>query len=1079
MGTPDIADITLNEKRYHLQHHRNSTQITMSFKEAYIPNTLLKRLSNSYIANLTAAEVKVMMDSTDMSINSVQHIFSNLNHTVFQYMMNEAASDESVMDIPEMYYHPMIDAGINQFGPVSQWTPDQALMMKPFLQGLTKEHIKELGSETFHSILPSLEELLEEEEDSVEHSVQMVVMQKYKKLKGPVIRWSIEDLAQVKAFITTLTRRDIKSIPDQVIDKSLDVVESRYIASNPKIGRDYLNRITNLPTWSWSMENVTRLGDLVQFVSPRDMARLPASIITMDVFTSKVQKQGKESRLIARKVVEQRGDPSAWSADDLRSVGRSVGGLDVKDIEKIPAEAILGAMDDLNKAEMSPRQKKTLLKKVKRRDSGRLSADDIKNLKGLSTMLKTDELKELRSEEILEAADTFREIGKDLSRAKRKEIVQKASKAENDVGTLIGSLGEDYVAEIPLKSVRTMTYSDITSMSVATGNNRSTGASEVKWTRSQSKSLYRSIKRGLEEIEGDEVIFTTDIIRTLGTIAAGLPCDDIHKMAGDDVVSLVTALMEQDGWNNKQMRCIKDTIKDGNADFTSSLTEGDITNLGGRVLKEFSVDDLGKIPEHLQGLTFEQIGSTELTEDKKEKRKWMAKISLKVMNKTGDKAINSDDLLSLGNLTCSMPAEAYTRIENEAFSENVYSLRECFLDQEQMGAIRDKLKDVNGEPGMWSSDAIATAGPLLASLSEDELMQLDHASFSSVAMETLNSFKEFNDRKANRVIDTDEDDERKWKQGFTGVAIRTKDALVADTESALRRKKREVVHSPTCEEILDLQDGNIAWTVQELEVITTDTFQNCFDTLGSVSGFSEDQLDVLLNKAIETWGSVRNISSDDIALLGHIATRFTPEQISALDLSDIDTLYTVGQFDGWQTVQLESGLNRFLQLSGWHISDLNATDLTGLSNFLCGMSLDQMLDISSESYGGASSDIGKLSTCTHQRLSVLKDKAVDVYGEIASWLPEIYTEVGTVVAGFSSSDFTHTGEETLAGVLPEALALIPSDTFRDVFSAELVGYFDQYQAQAITAEQRSMLSSRVLDSLNAAEYGGDATILSQ
>ncbi|XP_071953591.1 otoancorin-like isoform X2 [Antedon mediterranea] len=1075
-NVPNIADIMIKNKMHHQETRHNSTQRKMNFKEAYIPNSLLKRLSSDYVANLTVAEVKVMLESTDFSIDSFQHIFSNVNRTVFERLMMDVASDDSDIDIPKMYYHPMIDAGINQMGPIDTWNPQQAETMRPFLQGLSNEHIKELQSDTFQSLLPSLNEL--SDKGALDKSVQTVVMQKYKESKGPVQRWTADDMDEVNALLPTLSRRDIMAIPNQVIDESLNVIDTKVIAKNAQIARAYVHRVTDLSTWMWSAENVTRLGDLVQFIQSQDMKNLPASVITMDVFTSTVRKRGKESRLIAKKVVEQRGDPSAWSSEDLRSIGKSVVGLEMQELEKIPAEAILGAVDDLDASSMSPRQKQTLLKKVKRQDSGRISAAEIKDLKGLSSMLKTDDLKELDPNDVLEAAETFKGIGKDLNKAKRKQIVQKASKVEGDVGALIGMLGEDYVAEIPLKSVKKMSFEDITSMSVSTGNNQSSGAGEVKWTRSQSKSLYRSIKSGLEEMEGEEVTFTTDIIRNLGTIASGLPCEDIHKMAGDDVVSLVTALMEQDGWDNKQMRCIKDTMMESDEEFTSRLTESDITNLGGRVLKEFSVDDLNQIPENLKKLAYEQIGNTKLTEDKKEKRKWMASEALKIMNKSSDEVLTSDDLLSLGNLSCSVPADAYTRIEPDAFIDNVYSLRECYLDKEQLGAIHDKLMDVNGELNTWSSDAIATSGPLLSSFSRNEILEFDEANFSAVAIETLNSFKEFRDRRSGSIIDVTEEDQLIWTEGFTSVAIRTKEALVAESEGS-RRRRRDVVHSPSCDEIIDLQDGNIAWTVDELDAITTDTFHNCFDVLGAVSNYSDGQLDILLNKAIQTWGSVSNISSEDIALLGYIATAFTPDHMSQLDLSYLDTLYTIGQLNGWQCEQLESGVNRYLELTGWQISDLNGTDLTGLSSFLCGMSLDQMLTISFESYGEASTNIGELTMCSHQQLSILKSKAVEQYGAIATWLPEIYTEVGTVVGGFSSQDFANIDEESLAGISPAALALLPPDVFKDSFNLELVGYFDQYQAQAITNDQRSVLSSSVQDALYAAEYGGDVTILSQ
>ena len=56
-------------------------------------------------------------------------------------------------------------------------------------------------------------------------------------------------------------------------------------------------------------------------------------------------------------------------------------------------------------------------------------------------------------------------------------------------------------------------------------------------------------------------------------------------------------------------------------------------------------------------------------------------------------------------------------------------------------------------------------------------------------------------------------------------------------------------YSPTCNEIESLGEGNVAWTVEELQAMTVNTFDSCGYALGEVSGFSQAQLMAVIEKA--------------------------------------------------------------------------------------------------------------------------------------------------------------------------------------------------------------------------------------
>ena len=49
-------------------------------------------------------------------------------------------------------------------------------------------------------------------------------------------------------------------------------------------------------------------------------------------------------------------------------------------------------------------------------------------------------------------------------------------------------------------------------------------------------------------------------------------------------------------------------------------------------------------------------------------------------------------------------------------------------------------------------------------------------------------------------------------------------------------------------------------------------------------------------------------------------------------------------------MQLSAGVGRYLELSGSSMASLDSLDLTALGNFLCGLTVQQMQEISSDAY---------------------------------------------------------------------------------------------------------------------------------
>lgn len=93
---------------------------------------------------------------------------------------------------------------------------------------------------------------------------------------------------------------------------------------------------------------------------------------------------------VAKRIVEDMGDPSTWSGEDLTRIGKVASGLEVKDLEKIPKSSIRTAVADLSKADLSPRQRMVIAQKYREASSNRTSKV---NLSGRSDFYRNCPLK--------------------------------------------------------------------------------------------------------------------------------------------------------------------------------------------------------------------------------------------------------------------------------------------------------------------------------------------------------------------------------------------------------------------------------------------------------------------------------------------------------------------------------------------------------------------------------------------------------------------------------------------------------------------------------------------------------------
>ncbi|XP_022093538.1 otoancorin-like [Acanthaster planci] len=1058
-------------------------------KQPILPNTVLKRISPDIIRNMTASEVFQLQKVTEMSYESLAHLLSNLQPQEFDKLIalaRNATNFETKIPDPTIA-KAVIDSCHRQWGPVSEWTTKQVSKIGPMLTSLNIEQVKQLNEEVLIEVIRTFARV------GFRGPATRTLVLKAKRSWGAIRTWNPDQFATLGPLLIYLTPRDLKHIqPAQNVTSLLPLLGSLELERGQ--ARAIISIAASSPDWRWTLEQVQSLGKMRQYLDPMELKAAPASAFASpelleEMLPSNRRGHHRQTKEIARVLKESKGDVSAWGTEDFRSMGRAASGLGVSDLEQLDPSVVQGAIEDIADADYSPRQRKVLLRKYQRArgvQNTAMSAAEVRQMKGLAADLSTSDLAHMDPEDIRESVDVFAKNAKRMKKTQKREIIKQLKEAPGGIKDAIRDMG-DMVKELPLKDLDNLCTANFTTM--ADQNSTSVAAAGLmNWTDGQSMKLFRCFKDevlGSGEAEGADLpaLPTPTTIRYLGSIARGMTCSDINGFVADDILPTVGSMMEQEGWSPRQLDCthrkVRSSLSEAHSDYTADFTETEIASLTGQLLKEFSVVELDTIPSSHCEMLYSEISEEDLMGLKREKRKVLTSRALQCLGVDGElDTLEQDTMDVIGNLACDLDADALRRLSSSTFTDNLYSLQKCCLDVDQLVVVGERLVQELGSPNQWLSDTISDIGPLLVSLSELEIQSLEEDQFSLVAEDVMVRFAEYKDKwRRHCDIDLQPQDISSREEGFVSVAIKAKDALVAVSQAdGSRRKRRESTYSPTCDEIESLGDGNIAWTVDELGAMSADTFDSCGYALGEVTGFTDAQLAALLNKAKEAWGQAADMTPDQISQLGHIASKFTPAEISQLNLTETDTVYAIAQYHIYTTDQLGAGVARFLELSGVSVASLDSLDLTALGNFLCGLTVVEMASIPSSAYQEAASTIGDLRSCDAGQWASLKAKAVEEYGAIDTWMPEVFAEVGSLVAGFTAEELSSLSDVSIAGIKPHAVSLIGPQTLAAGWSSSQLSKLDQLQAEAVTEEQLAALSEERRSALLDAEYGDDVSL---
>ncbi|XP_012865434.1 PREDICTED: stereocilin [Dipodomys ordii] len=223
------------------------------------------------------------------------------------------------------------------------------------------------------------------------------------------------------------------------------------------------------------------------------------------------------------------------------------------------------------------------------------------------------------------------------------------------------------------------------------------------------------------------------------------------------------------------------------------------------------------------------------------------------------------------------------------------------------------------------------------------------------------------------------------------------------------------------------------------------------------------------------WGPPHGFRPEQILQLGRLLIGLGEQELRELILVDWGVLSTLGQIDGWSSVQLRVVVSSFLRQSGQHVSHLDFIHLTALGYTLCGLRPEELQHINSWEFSQAALFLGHLHLpCSEEQLEVLAHLLVmpGGFGPVSNWGPEIFTEIGTIAAGIPDLALSALLQGQIQGLTPLAISVIPAPKFAVVFNPTQLSSLTSVQAVAVTPEQMSFLSPEQRQAVAWAQHEG-------
>ncbi|XP_069040908.1 otoancorin [Lepisosteus oculatus] len=794
---------------------------------------------------------------------------------------------------------------------------------------------------------------------------------------------------------------------------------------NPEVGRRLLDQLrSHCLNTSQDSDDLTRLGSLTCFY---DDLQPPSDSLSQKILSHlqvcNNSRIDKVKQLLVKKVL----GSGPVTQQVLQSLGSVASSLSVSQLSNLNLSSIRDSLSSLRAVRWNPAQAKALANKLMQ-DVKELTPSVLQSMGSVIRGLGSKLLRSVKGGDELLRTGQLDSLSRDMSTLQRAAFleglfsnVSKALLVRTLSGPLISSLSLDVLQQANLSSVDDL--------------------QGKPWTRAQSALLVRNIlgsKLNLQDI------------KKLGQAVQGVTCTTIDSVGNSSVQETTNTLVQSEAWLSKsQVSCIAKKLFSylGNLrqNYFSNISDSELRAIPALILLHLPPEKLAGLPPAVCSQFLEKVAQINLTAIPHSSltRPALRDRALACLGKNVT-SLTGQDVLKLGPLLCELGPQNLSLLSQEALNASLSTLAQCRqLNASRREALFGRIQSIYGDPSTWTSSMMAALGPFLL-LNDTALRSLPSKTWLKT---TLLDLLDTLPAPPSGPTATE------YSSQLNLTALRWKLYSLITAPPGSMRKRRAVSSTPTLQQILELGNSNVFWTPEQLASMTPETFKDSLSTLGTVKGFSVEQLAALRNKSVQAWGVPSSLTAEHLLQLGCLAQGFSPSELRSLNLS-VDTVETLSTCN-WTQAQREAVLQGFLEQTHTSAGALGALELVGLGQFVCGMTPEQVSQINTASYRGAARVLGS-AECPLAVNERLKDKAVAVYGDVKTWTEAVVSEVGNVIAGLSAWELQVLISSVLPFISASAIPLIPPERLANLSATQLQALGPDNAAMVTEAQKSAM-----------------------
>ncbi|XP_057636603.1 stereocilin [Chionomys nivalis] len=581
---------------------------------------------------------------------------------------------------------------------------------------------------------------------------------------------------------------------------------------------------------------------------------------------------------------------------------------------------------------------------------------------------------------------------------------------------------------------------------------------QLPWSEQQAQFLWKKMQVPTN--------LTLRNLQALGNLAGGMSCDFLQQISSMvDFLAVVHMLYQlPTGVRGSLRACIWAELQ-----RRMTMPEPELTPLGPelneldikllldlpiQLMDRLSSDSIMLVVELVQGAPEQLLALTPLH------RAALAERTLKTLAPE-ETPISEEVLDTLGPLVGFLGIESTRRIPLPILLSQLSQLQGFCLGETFATELGRLLlqEPVLGKPELWSRDEVEQAGRLVFTLSAEAISLIPR---EALGPETL-----------ERLLEK----QQSWEQSRVGhlcggpQLAHKKAALVAGLVQPAAEGLQEPI--PSCADIRGTFPA--AWSATQIAEMELADFEDCLSLFAGDPELGPEELQAAMGKAKQLWGAPRGFRPEQILQLGRLLRGLGERELQELTLVDWGALSSLGQIEGWSSVQLRAVVSSFLRQSGRRVSHLDFIYLTALGHTLCGLRPEELQHISSWEFSQAALFLGNLHLpCSEEQLEVLAYLLVlpGGFGPVSNWGPEIFTEIGTIAAGIPDLALSALLRDQIQGLTPLAISVIPAPKFAVVFNPTQLSSLTSVQAVAVTPEQMAYLSPEQRQAIAWAQHEG-------